>query len=373
MPRMQFSTIYTRAESVTAIDGQRALIKDAIQWGLDRLTDASLPYLNEEGFLTTVAPYETGTVTATNASKTVTGSGTTFTAAMAGRKIRMGSDNAYYRIKTFVSTTEVTLEAPYDGTTGSGKTYSIYKDEYRLLPDVDRYKVLRHISDNVALGSLISFAFDLVEPSPSSEGAPSWEILAGTKLDIYTTGTVSGTVNASTITGSSTAWTSVEGLARGSRIVIGTNVYTVKSVDSDTSITIYEDLLATVSSGTAYTIHLDNLIIQLTPIPDAAENIYYRYQRFQFPLFNDEDIPDLPEKYHDLLLVYALGWLWSFKDKEESTRMFNFFEKEKIKMWNELIPQGGLKILRRRSMDTLYFGRRLGPPRAIGYDVPIEL
>src|SRR3990167_3310736 len=149
MPRMNFETIYTRVEELTNITSRRNLIKDAIQWGLDSITNHDLQYLMTEGFFTTVAPYETGTVTATAESTTITGSGTTFTAAMVGRKIRIGSDQAYYRIKTFTSTTEVILEAPYGGTTVSGETYSIYKDEYRLSPDLDIYKIKRQIVKGV--------------------------------------------------------------------------------------------------------------------------------------------------------------------------------------------------------------------------------
>ena len=71
---MQFSEIYSTVEELTNITSQRGLIKDAIQWGLDDITDHDLPYLNSESFFTTVAPYETGTVSATNGSKNVTGS-----------------------------------------------------------------------------------------------------------------------------------------------------------------------------------------------------------------------------------------------------------------------------------------------------------
>ena len=73
---MQFSTVYTRIESLSNVTSQRALIKDAIQTALYRATMVDLPYLMSDGFIPTIAPYETGTVTATNGSKTVTGSGT---------------------------------------------------------------------------------------------------------------------------------------------------------------------------------------------------------------------------------------------------------------------------------------------------------
>ena len=372
MPRMQFSTLYTRVESISNVSSQRALIKDAIQMGLDRATAIDLPYLMTEGFITTAAPYETGTVTATNGSKTITGSGTIFTAAMVGRKIRIESENAYYRISAYVSATELTLEVAYQGTTQSGADYSIYKDEYRLPADLDVYKVLRQIENSVAMVGIEASAFDIYEPTPQSQGSPNFEILSGTKLDTYTTGTLSGTVNASVLTGSSTVWSSVEGLGKGSRITTGSVVYTVKSVDSDTQITIYEKISSTIAAGTSYTAHLDNYIIQIYEIPDSAENIYFRYQRIPYPLINDEDIPDLPEKYHFILITAGLIWAWMTKDKEEATKQEALFEAQKSQMWKRLGNISRNLTFPRRSQDDIAYNRRnLRYPA--DYNIPIPL
>lgn len=371
MPRLQFSTILSRIKSISNVTGQDALLKDAIQMGLDRATMQDLPYLMTESFITTTAPYETGTVTATNGSKTITGSGTTFTAAMAGRKIRMSGENAYYRISAFVSTTELTLEVPYQGTTGASKTYSIYKDEYRLPADLDVYKVMRQIENSVAIVGLEPSAFDMYVSTPESQASPNFEILAGTKLDTYTTGTLSGTANSSTLTGSSTSWTSVEGLGKGTRITIGTVVYTVKSVDSDTQITIYEKLSATVAAGTSYTAHLDNYIVQFYEIPDAQENIYFRYQRIPYPLINDEDIPDLPEKYHYILVTAGLIWAWMTKDKEEATKQEALFESQKTAMWRRIGNISRNLTFPRRSQDDIAFNRRSFGNFPPNYNVPI--
>jgi len=352
MARLQFSTILTRVEAISLVTSQDALIKDAIQMGLDRLTDKDLPYLMTDGYITTVAPYETGTVTVTNNSKTVIGSSTTFTAAMVGRKFRAASQNAYYRIAAYVSATEITLEAVFQGTTASGATYSIFKDEYRLPADLDVYKVLRQIENSQAIVDLENSAFDMYEPTPNAQGSPKFSILVGTKLDTYSTGTVSGTVNLSVITGSSTVWTGVEGLTKGSRITVGTVVYTVKTVDSDTQITIYEKISATFSAST-YSISLDNYIIQLFNIPDAIENIYFKYQRVPFPLINDEDIPDLPEKYHHILITAGLIWAWATKDKAESLIQDALFEKQKENMWKRISNPSTNRVYRRISQDDV--------------------
>lgn len=80
-----------------------------------------------------VDEYTTGTVSMTNGSATVTGSGTTFTQAMVGRYFTVNDatgDGMWYRITAYVSATEVTLENFYDGETVSGKNYKIAEAFY---------------------------------------------------------------------------------------------------------------------------------------------------------------------------------------------------------------------------------------------------
>ncbi len=363
MPRLQYSTILTRVKAISNVTSQDDLIKDGIQMGLDRATMADLPYLMNEGIITTVAPYETGTVDVTNGSATVTGNGTTWTAAMVGRKIRISGENAYYRIKTFSSATSIILETIYQGTTktlalGTNPAYSIYKDEYKLPADLDVYKVMRQIENSVALVGIEPSAFDIYEPTPQNQGNPNFEILVGTKLDTYTIGTLSGSVNTSTLTGDGTSWLSVEGLSKGTRITIGTVVYTVKSVDSDTQITLYEKQSVTSAALTTYIIHLDNYIIQFFQIPDSAQNIYFRYQRIPDLLINDQDIPDLPEKYHYILVTAGLIWVWMTKDKEEATKQEALFSAQVIQMWARIGNISRNLTFPRRSQDDIAYNRR---------------
>jgi hypothetical protein len=345
-------------KSISLVTSQDALIKDAIQMGLDKATEADLPYLMTEGFITTVAPYEIGTVAMTNGSTSVIGTDTVWTSAMIGRKIRFNGENAYYRIASVTDGTTIVLEVPYQGTTDTDATYSIYKDEYRLPADCDVYKVMRQIENSVSLTSVEASAFDIYEPTPQSEGSPDFEILSGTKLDTYTTGTLSGSVNTSTLTGVGTSWLSVEGLGKSTRITIGSVVYTVKSVDSDTQITIYEKLSVAVAALSTYTIHLDNYIIQFSPIPDAAENIYFRYQRMPYPLVNDEDIPDLPEKYHSILIIAGLIWAWATKDKDESIRQIALFEAAVAQFWKRAGNISRSITFPKRSQDEIALQRR---------------
>ena len=372
---MQFSTLYARVESLATLgSGYRSLVKDAIQMGLYRATAKDLPYLMTDSFITTTAPYTAGTVTVSSGSTTLTGASTTFTSAMVGRKVRIASENAYYRISAFVSTTELTLEVAYRGSLTSGNTYSLYKDEYRLPADMNIYKVLRQIEDARSISDIDNTAFDIYQPSPRSQGNPNYSILAGTKLDTYSTGTVSASVSSSTITGSSTVWASVEGLGRGTKLTIGSNVYTVESVDSDTQITIYETTSVAVSAGTAYSLSLDNYIIQFYPIPDSAENIYFKYQRVPYLLFNDQDVPDLPDQWHHVLISAGLIWGWETKDKEESKRYEALFAAQVVEMWGTIGYPSSNRSRPRVSQDFLAWKSYPGDlnlPSGYGYPVRI--
>jgi len=73
----------------------------------------------------TAEDYTTGTVTVTNNSATVVGSGTTWTASMVGRWFKANSDQYWYRIASFTDTTHITLETVFEGSTLIGDTYVI--------------------------------------------------------------------------------------------------------------------------------------------------------------------------------------------------------------------------------------------------------
>jgi len=88
------------------------------------------------------ADYTTGTVTISQSSNTVTGSGTTFIRSMIGRWIRVdapGGDNEWYEISGFTSSSSLTLKNAYQGPTISGNSYTIAElslldEQYQNLP-----------------------------------------------------------------------------------------------------------------------------------------------------------------------------------------------------------------------------------------------
>jgi len=80
--------------------------------------------------ITPMVDYSTGTVTATNASTTITGDGTSWTASMVGQYFRVdvngtGDSSKWYQISAFVSTTEVTLDTAFEEATEGLLDYTI--------------------------------------------------------------------------------------------------------------------------------------------------------------------------------------------------------------------------------------------------------
>lgn len=92
----------------------------------------------------TQADYTTGTIALTNGSTTVTGSGTTFTAAMGTSNYWIQpaaptGDGNWYQLESFTSTTVLTMVNKYQGATASGMSYtigqvSILPEQYQDLP-----------------------------------------------------------------------------------------------------------------------------------------------------------------------------------------------------------------------------------------------
>ena len=141
---------------------------NALTWGLDTVWEAEIEWtalhpqymtalnlMDARGFqrahanttgqpscffmddLTTAAYYAVGTIALTAGSTTVTGTGTTFTAAMAGKYLRRAGDSALYKIQTFTNTTTLVLATAYGGTTGTTLSYQIDPPgclQMRLIP-----------------------------------------------------------------------------------------------------------------------------------------------------------------------------------------------------------------------------------------------
>lgn len=103
----------------------------------------------------TADDYSTGTVSVTQNSATITGSGTVWTVDMVGRYFFLTdslgqSSGNWYRIAAFVSSTELTLETFFEESTGSSLTYVIGQS-----PDIpeELHEFIPHRAAGIYYGS----------------------------------------------------------------------------------------------------------------------------------------------------------------------------------------------------------------------------
>lgn len=123
--------------SVTLKPQQRDVIKwlnfGAVQLGKTYIW----PWLQRDYIIETIPEYTTGTVDVTEGSKTVTGTGTTWTPDMVGRLFKVTSFEEPYRIENVASATSLTLTLPFNNVDGTEQGYTIWKDQYPLPLDFD--------------------------------------------------------------------------------------------------------------------------------------------------------------------------------------------------------------------------------------------
>ena len=90
-------------------------------------------FLRSDGVVQTIAPYDTGTVSASAGATSVTGNGTTFTAQMVGRLFKSGGQ--VREIFSRTTNTAITVDTPLDGAIASSSAFEIVKHEYDLPSD----------------------------------------------------------------------------------------------------------------------------------------------------------------------------------------------------------------------------------------------
>jgi hypothetical protein len=257
-----------------------------------------------EGWLPLVPIEDTGTVTFTLDSRTIAGVGTAFTSAMEGRKI-LGANGEYYLIASITNSTELIISEPYQGTTKADVDTFIWKDEYTVYPDV--HDILDFINYEDAGLMKEFFPKDLTEKYPKevSNQVPRIFTVLGRNVttDVYSTGTVSGTVDTNIITGSGTGW--LGNVEPGYQIKVGVNTYTIRRVKSDTSVELYQLLKSAITAGASYTAVGKNAIIIRFRAPSSQRVVKYSYYSKTYPLINDSDEDWMAELYDNLLIKYV--------------------------------------------------------------------
>lgn len=123
----------TSAEADAFVQSAFSQIWEAHEWHARKV----------DALVALVADYTTGTVTATQGSATLVGSGTTWTSAMVGRWVRIGAANELYQVTAYGSATSLTIESPTGGTgwqaaTTAGASYVLFQHVFKLASDVEQ-------------------------------------------------------------------------------------------------------------------------------------------------------------------------------------------------------------------------------------------
>lgn len=246
-----------------------------------------------------------GTLTATNGSRTIVGVGTAFNSNQVTWHISFDNDSIqnWYKIRAFTSATQLELDVPYQGTTGSSKKYTMRHFDYVLPTEPWDLGSVIVTNDRRAIPILEPTSIDIIGPVPFYKGYPNAVALYSSdfKATVYSTGTVSGTINTVILTGVGTLWLS--NIYPGDLVTIGTNFYTVLSVDSDTQITLYNQQQVTVAAST-YTItrQFGRIMRVMWPSTDNY-TLDIRALRSYSPLVNNNDTNELLYRYPNAIAL----------------------------------------------------------------------
>lgn len=215
-------------------------------------------------YIPIAAPYTTGTISVTQDSKTVTGSGTTWTKDMEGSFLAI-DEAEVYEIRSFTSTTSIDLAIPYQNDTASAQTYSIYKRFYNLPLNFSRPhgKDAKLLTPGSSSEVPIAYSVDASFSDAIVKGKPQWFGIAGNQRsnDYHNTGTVTITT-----TGGVSTWTfssatlPTDIVDREIRIVGESRSYFIKTRSSSSAAITYDtyvnpaDATNTLSTASSYAI-----------------------------------------------------------------------------------------------------------------------
>jgi hypothetical protein len=129
-------------------------------------------------------PTDTGTISASNNSATITGIGTAFSSNDRKGKLVVQGVNSVYNISSVASTTSLTLETKWanDSVTGSG--FKIYNVQYKLPVETDQIRAMVIDEINLKMIPLGTQEFRVKQAQdPTATGAPIYYSLIKRDVD----------------------------------------------------------------------------------------------------------------------------------------------------------------------------------------------
>jgi len=325
-------------------------IKSYINIAQDIIYQSKMIWMQKQTVISLKAKYETGTITATQNSASITGSGTTFTRDMEGQKIIITDDTdgtVVYRLKDFTSATVFSLDGKYIHTGGAGLTYAIYYDEYLLPTDFGELVEIKGVDVLTGykgegyklLSSYKESSIELLSENVTASVPSEIQFIGYAEKEYYSTGTISITKAGTGVVGVDTAF---DDDFVGRSIQLGTygKLYEISSVESALNLTINKGFGGETISGGLFKVDptvIDRVRFCLAP--SVAKRVPIVYYRKAVELQDDNDISPISD-----VLVFGGIWLYS-KDNDQShqDRALRDFDDAKGRMRAKRV--GGLPIL----------------------------
>lgn len=266
-------------------------------------------------FYTTKAPITTGTVTVTNGSRSVTGSGTSWTDVVKLGYILI--ENKAYKIDPNSSITSASLKlvAPYPEDSSVGKTYKIIFPNQYTDPDLSSI-VSIYVDDkekSVMTANRLTYTkTELGEPIELAIDSIS-------DFTYYETGTVTMTQDSKAVTGSGTTFTSdMEGMTF--RVNEFSVAYTIQEVTGPTTLLLKDSYQGYSGAGKSYQIApKGSLLIHTRPVPDDNYFIELEGLIKAKKLVRPNDVSLLPD--HAPLLFGALWFAYSTRQEKNPVKI----------------------------------------------------
>ena len=176
---MQFSVLQTECFQQLGLDSTDATnVSNVKRWANIAQQDIAMrypwPFLRTRESAVTVVDKTDGTVAISAGGTTVTGSSTSFAAADVGKYIQFDGSNDWYRISARTSTTDITIDTAYAGTSAlSGATYTIRKFFYSLSSSVDRILDIKNWETAIRIVQTDYGTLDWISGANMAQGATS--------------------------------------------------------------------------------------------------------------------------------------------------------------------------------------------------------
>lgn len=309
---MNLSAVITRVADDGNVNSNITSVSDRIVREINRISQEiwqshrwSFRWRNYR--IVTDVDVNSGTATATNGSYSVTGTAAAFLSSHVNWHISFTADSIqnWYKVRSFTSTSQIELDVPYQGTSGSGKSYILRHFDYVLPTEPWDLGSVIVTADNRPLIIVEPMGSDVLCPVPLNNGYPTAASIydSDDKPTVYSTGTVSGTINTTTVTGSGSTW--LGNIYPGDILVIGSYSYTVRSVDSNTQITLY-NYQQTTSTSASYTITRQfGRILRLMYPAVNRYTLDIRALRNYAPLVNNNDSNELLYRMPNAIILKA--------------------------------------------------------------------